>query len=159
MRTSLLKLTAFLALASAVVVAQQKTPHDPAEMAQHHINMLAKHLSLSPQQQQQATALFTQTSATVQPLHDAMKTAHQNLHDAVQKNDTASIEQISNTIGNLMAQITAAEAKAHAAFYQTLTPEQQTKLGQMDMHHGPGMHGHGMHEHGGMEGHPPGASF
>jgi hypothetical protein len=48
-----------------------------------------------------------------------------------------------------MAQITMAEAKAHAAFYQTLTPEQQTKLSQMDMHHGR-MHGHGMHEHGGM---------
>jgi len=149
MRTSLLKFIAFLALTSAFVAAQQKNPPDPAEMAQHHINMLTKQLSLSPQQQQQATALFTQTAAGIKPLHDAMHTAHQNLHDAVQKNDTASIEQISNTIGNLMAQITMAEAKAHAAFYQTLTPEQQTKLGQMDMHHGR-MHGHGMHEHGGM---------
>jgi len=43
----------------------------------------------------------------------------------VQIDDSAGIEQAANTIGNLTAQMTAAHAKAQAAFYQTLTPEQQ----------------------------------
>jgi Spy/CpxP family protein refolding chaperone len=61
----------------------------------------------------------------------------------VEKNDTAAIEQSSNAIGNLMAQMTAAHAKADAAFYQTLNPDQQNKMKEMESHHrGMGMHGH-----------------
>ena len=70
---------------------------------------------------------------------------------------TAAIEQISSNIGNLTAQQTAAHAKAMATFYQTLTPEQQTKFTQM-VHEGHSM-GMEMHRHGGMGGPPPGASF
>jgi Spy/CpxP family protein refolding chaperone len=86
-----------------------------------------------------------------------MRTAHQNLQAAIQKNDTAAIEQISNNIGSLMGQMTAAHAKAEAALYQTLTPEQQTKLHELESHHrgGPG----GMHGFGGPGGPPPGSSF
>src|SRR4029077_2198951 len=144
----------FLAVTSMIAAAQHGNPPEPAEMAQHRVSFLTKQLSLSAQQQQQATSIFTEAANNSKPLHDQLHTAHQNLHAAVQKNDAASIEQISNTIGNLMAQITMAEAKAHAAFYQTLTPEQQSKLSQMDIHHGMGMHGHG-----GPGGPPPGTSF
>src|SRR4029077_3096463 len=140
----------FLAVTSMIAAAQHGNPPEPAEMAQHRVSFLTKQLSLSAQQQQQATSIFTEAANNSKPLHDQLHTAHQNLHAAVEKNDTASMEQISNTIGNLMAQMTLAEAKAHAAFYQTLTPEQQSKLSQMDIHHGPGMHGHGW---------PAGASF
>jgi Spy/CpxP family protein refolding chaperone len=154
MRTNLLKVTAILAVMSAFVAAQQRQPHDPAEMVQHHVEHLTKALSLTTQQQQQATTIFTEAQNSSKPLHDQLSTAHDNLHAAVQKNDTAAIEQISNTIGNLMAQQTMAHAKAMAAFYQTLTPEQQSKFSQMAEHHGSGMHKHGWHG-----GPPPGASF
>ena len=154
MRTTHLKVIVFLALTSVFVSAQQRTPPDPAEMAQHRISFLTKQLSLSPQQQQQATTIFSQVSNNAKTTHDQMRTAHDSLKAAIQKNDTAGIEQAANTIGNLTAQMTVAHAKAQAAFYQTLTPEQKTKMEELESHRGRGMRGHG---HGGPGGPPPGA--
>lgn len=154
MRTTLLKVLPFLALAGVLAAAQHRNPPDPAQMLQHHVDMLTRRLSLTTQQQQQATSIFTEAENNSKTVRDQMHAAHESLHAAVKKNDTAAIEQISNSIGNLTAQQTMAHAKAMAAFFQTLTPEQQTKLSQMESEHGPGMH-----RHGGPGGPPPGASF
>jgi Spy/CpxP family protein refolding chaperone len=157
MRTTLLKVTTFLALASIFAMAQHGNPPDPAKMAQHHIDFLTKQLSLTPQQQQQATTIFSEVANNAKAAHEQMRTAHDGLKAAIQKNDSAGIEQAANTIGNLTTQMTLAHAKAQAAFYQTLTPEQQTKMNDLESHHGMG-HGHGF-GHGGPGGPPPGASF
>lgn len=154
MRTNLLKVVAFLALASVFATAQRRTPPDPAEMAQHHINFLTKQLSLTAEQQQQATTIFSNIQNNAKSTHDQMRAAHDSLKVAIQKNDSAGIEQAANSIGNLTAQMTAAHAKAQAAFYQILTPEQQAKMNDMEADHG------GMHRRfgpGGPGG--PGASF
>ena len=157
MRTTLLKVTAFLALSGIVVMAQHGNPPDPAKMEQHHIDFLTKQLSLTPQQQQQATTIFGEIASNAKGTHEQMRAAHDNLKAAIQKNDTAGIEQAANTIGNLNTQMILAHAKAQAAFYQILTPEQQAKMNDMESrHHGMGMHGHGF-RHGGPGG--PGASF
>jgi Spy/CpxP family protein refolding chaperone len=158
MRTTLLKVTAFLALAGIVVMAQQGNPPDPAKMAQHHIAFLTRQLSLTPQQQQQATSIFSETANNAKGTHDQMRAAHDNLKAAIQKNDPAAIEQAANTIGTLTTQMTVAHAKAQAAFYQILTPDQQAKMNDMESHHGMGMRRHGF-GHGGPGGPPPGASF
>jgi len=159
MRKTLVKLVSFLALASMCAMAQQhRNPPDPAEMVQNQVGFLTKHLSLTTQQQQQATTIFTEAANNGKTFHDQMRTAQQNLQTAVQKNDTASIEQISNSIGTMMGQMTAAHSKAEAAFFQTLTPEQQAKMNEMHSHHGgPGRHGHGGMGMGGPGGPPPGA--
>jgi Spy/CpxP family protein refolding chaperone len=144
MRTTLGKVITFLALTSVCVMAQHRTPPDPAQMVQHRVDFLTKHLSLNAQQQQQATSIFTEAANGAKTFHQQMRTAHQNLQAAVEKNDTAAIEQSSNAIGNLMGQMTAAHAKADAAFYQTLNPDQQSKMKEMEAHHrGMGMHGRG----------------
>jgi Spy/CpxP family protein refolding chaperone len=158
MRTTLLKVTAFLVLASMFAMAQHGNPPDPAKMAQRHLDFLTKQLSLTTQQQQQAATIFSEVGNTAKATHEQMKTAHDGLKAAIQKNDTAAIEQAANTIGTLTTQMTVAHAKAQAAFYQTLTPEQQTKMNELESHHGMGMR-RGMHGHGGPGGPPPGASF
>jgi Spy/CpxP family protein refolding chaperone len=157
MRTNLLKVTVFLALASVFALAQNVNPPDPATMAQHHIDFLTKQLSLTAQQQQQATTIFSAVANNAKATHEQMRTAHDSLKAAIQKNDAAGIEQAANTIGNLTTQMTVAHAKAQAAFYQTLTPEQQTKMNDLESHHGMGR-GHGF-GHGGPGGPPPGASL
>jgi Spy/CpxP family protein refolding chaperone len=160
MRTTLLKVTAFLALTSMFAMAQHGNPPDPEKMAQHHLDFLTKQLSLTAQQQQQATTIFSGVANNAKATHDQMRTAHDSLKAAIQKNDTAGIEQAANTIGTLTTQMTVTHAKAQAAFYQTLTPEQQTKMNELEsQHHGMGRHGMGMHGHGGPGGPPPGASF
>jgi Spy/CpxP family protein refolding chaperone len=159
MRTTLLKVMAVLALASVFAAAQHRNPPDPAKMAQRHLSFLTTQLSLTQQQQQQASTIFSEAANNAKATHDQMRTAHDSLKAAIQKNDSAGIEQAANTIGNLTTQMITAHAKAQAAFFQTLTPDQQTKMNEIEaQHHGMGMHRHGF-GHGGPGGPPPGASF
>lgn len=154
-KNSLKVLAAFLALTGLLAYAQrQHQPPDPAQMVQHRVNFLTDKLGLSPTQQQQATNIFTSELTAGKPLHDQMKTAHESLQAAVKKNDNAGIEQAAGTIGSLTSQMISARSKADAAFYQTLTPDQQSKYAQMHGH-GPGMHGFPGHGGPGGPGGPP----
>ncbi len=150
MKKPLFASVVLMLFASALLFAQTtstRTPPTPAERAQHRVQFLTNMLSLTAVQQQQATTIFTNAGTAEDTVHNSMKTAHQSLHDAIKSNDTAAIDQWSNTIGGLSGQLVSIEAKAHAALYQTLTPDQQAKLEKMPMMmHGP----HGGHPGMGM---------
>jgi hypothetical protein len=150
MKTNSIKLfVAFLALAGMAQAQRHHQPPDPAQMAQHRVSFLTTKLGLSSSQQEQATTIFTNEMSAGQSLRGQMKTAHQNLDAAIQKGDSAGIEQASNNIGNLTSQMIAAHSKAEAAFVQTLNPDQQNTYHQM---HKSGWGGHGYHERGGPGG-------
>ena len=140
---------AILAMGVQALVAQEPSgphqgPPDPAAMAQHRVQFLTNELSLTSQQQQQALTIFTTAATSQSSMHESMKTAHDSLQTAIKANDSNGIAQAANTIGNLTAQATVTQAKASAALYAILTPDQQTKFSQMESH-GPGMRmaGHG----------------
>ncbi len=128
-------LTAFLltsALATSPLFAQGPgNGRGPGRMVDRRVNMLTTFLSLTPNQQTQATTIFTSAGASAAAVRVTLQSARQSLANAEKTNDTAAIDQAAATIGNLTAQLTAAESKANAAFYQTLTPDQQTKLNQI----------------------------
>jgi Spy/CpxP family protein refolding chaperone len=105
-----------------------RNPPNPANMVQRRINFLTTFLSLASNQQTEATTILTSATQAEAVVGSSLRTARQSLADAVTKNDTNAIDQASATIGNLTAQLTSIEAKADAAFYQILTPDQQTKL-------------------------------
>jgi Spy/CpxP family protein refolding chaperone len=167
MKKSLLKVlavTGILGLASLAIFAQMPK-HDPAQRIQHHVDFLTKKLGLTPAQQQQATTIFTNQATAAKAMHEQMKTAHDNLKAAIAKNDSAAIDQAAAAIGNDTTQMISARAKAHAAFVQTLNPDQQKTLtdmeGKMHGRGGWGRHGrgHGMGPGGpgmGPGGPPPG---
>jgi Spy/CpxP family protein refolding chaperone len=71
------------------------------------------------------------------------------LSSAIKTNDTAAIDQAAATIGNLTAQMISNHAKAQAAFFQILTPDQQAKMTQFESRHehfgGPEGMGRGAH--------------
>jgi Spy/CpxP family protein refolding chaperone len=122
-------------LATGFLIAQGPPgPPDPATMAQHQVKFLTTVLSLTSAQQQQALTIFTNAANSESGVHESMKSAHETLNAAVKDNDGAGITQAATNIGNLMAQIVAAHAKANAAFYQLLTPDQQTKFNQLEDH-------------------------
>jgi Spy/CpxP family protein refolding chaperone len=104
---------------------------DPATLVQHRVNFLTTILSLTAAQQQQAMTIFTDAATTALTVRSNLKTAHQSLGNAVKSNDISSIDQVSITIGNLTAQQVSTKAKANAAFYQILTPDQQAKFNQI----------------------------
>jgi Spy/CpxP family protein refolding chaperone len=129
-----------LVAVATIVFAQGVPKHDPQQHIQNHLKFLTTVLSLTQQQQQQATTIFTNAAGNHQQIYASMKTAHESLQTAIKNNDGAGIEQASTQIGNLVAQMTASHAKAQAAFYQILTPEQQTKFNELQAEG----HGHGM---------------
>ncbi|MFB3813165.1 MAG: Spy/CpxP family protein refolding chaperone [Terriglobales bacterium] len=133
-----------LACATPMLAQNPPKPPDPATMAQRRVQFLTTLLSLNGAQQQQATTIFTNAASTHTTIHENMKTARQNLANAVRNNDTAVIDQLAATIGNLTTQATATHAKAQAAFFQILTPDQQTKLTELERErHGPHFMGMG----------------
>jgi len=115
---------------------------NPGRFVQQRVNRLTTVLSLTAAQQQQATTIFTNAASAEVSVHSSMQAAHQALKTAVQANDPAGIEQAAATIGSLTAQTTTNQAKADAAFYQILTPAQQSKLTEFESenhgHMGPG---------------------
>jgi Spy/CpxP family protein refolding chaperone len=114
-----------------------------AHMVQHRLNYLTTVLSLTSAQQTQVKTVLTNATASGASTHSAMKAAHDALKTAIHSNDAASMEQASNTIGTMMAQEVLAHAKTEAAIYQVLTPEQQTKMTQLESMGPHGAHGFG----------------
>jgi Spy/CpxP family protein refolding chaperone len=161
MKSTLSKVVLFAVIAGAIAAAQNHhQPPDPATRIQDHINFMTTVLSLTPAQQQQATTIFTSEANAAKTIHEQMKSAHDALNTAIQKNDTAGIDQSAATIGSLTTQMISSHAKAQATFNQTLTPDQQAKMKTLHshehgMHGGPGMHGMG----GGPMGGGPGGQF
>jgi Spy/CpxP family protein refolding chaperone len=97
---------------------------------QRRIQFLTTLLSLSTDQQNQATTIFTNAANAQSAQRTSMQTARQALNDAVKANNGAGIDQAAATIGNLTTQATSIQAKADAAFYQILSADQQAKLTQ-----------------------------
>ena len=128
-------------VATTLLIAQPGPP-DPAKMVQHRVQFLTTMLNLTQAQQTQATTIFTNAFQSQSTTMQNMKSAHDALQAAVKGNDGAAIDQAATTIGNLTAQMTAAHAKADAAFLQTLSADQQAKFLQLE-HRGPGMRMHG----------------
>jgi Spy/CpxP family protein refolding chaperone len=121
--------------------------HNPAAMIDHRVNTMSTVLTLNASQQTQVRTILTNEATAESGFRTSMKAAHTTLKTAIQSNDAASIEQISSTIGTITAQSTASHAKAQAAIYALLNPEQQTKAAQVPEllggPGGPGGFGHG----------------
>lgn len=145
MRKLVITIPLLLALGASFMLAQapQQTPQppDPATRVQRHVKMLTTILSLTSAQQQQATTIFTNAESSASSLHQQMRTERHNLNAAVKSNNTGAIDQIASTIGSLTAQMTSTQAKAHAAFYQILTPDQQQKVTELESEHPGGFPG------------------
>jgi Spy/CpxP family protein refolding chaperone len=127
-----LLLSACMASLAAQTAPAQPTAPDRATKAQRHVQFLTDLLSLNETQQQQAATLFANSATANQSLMKDLMAARTSLNDAVKSNNTTAINQASTIIGDLTAQLAASEGKTKAAFYQLLTPEQQTKLTEFE---------------------------
>ncbi len=118
-------------------------PPTPAERAQHQVKALTTLLSLTSAQQQQATTIYISAAKAEQAIHQSEKDVQESLHSAIKNNDTATIDEISSTLAQSMAQSTSIKAKADAAFYQILSVEQQSKFSDLESQHLGGLDGPG----------------
>ena len=118
-------------------------PPSPAERVQHQVKALTTLLSLTSAQQQQATTIYLSSAKAEQAVHQSEKDVQESLHTAIKNNDTATIDEISSTLAQSMAQLTSIKAKADAAFYQILSVEQQGKFSDLESQHLGGLDGPG----------------
>jgi len=109
--------------------AAYKVPKSAGKQARY-LNSLTALLSLNTAQRQQAAAIFTGAANARVSVHSSLKAARKALRDAVKSNDTGSISQVSTALGSLTSQHISYGALANAAFFQLLTPDQQSKLAQ-----------------------------
>lgn len=120
------KLITFGLLCAGLTLAQRTAP-DPGAMVQRQVGRLTQTLGLNTDQQGKATTLFTNAHAANESVMTGLREAHQSLATAIKNNDAGSIATLSTQIGTLTAQMTANNAKADAALYAILTPDQQAK--------------------------------
>ena len=99
-------------------------------MIQKRVAKMTALLTLTPAQQTQVTSILTNAAGS-RADRGSMKQVRAQMRTAIEANDTATIEQASNTIGNIAAQNAAARAKTAAAIYQILTPDQKAKAAQL----------------------------
>ena len=124
----------FAALAAGLTLTQasaQNGQFDPAQMIQMRVERMNDDLKLSKAQQKQITGIYTDAQAANQSVMGGMREANQALSAAIKSNDANAMSQAANTIGTLTAQMTVNNAKAEAAVYAALTPDQQAKYQPM----------------------------
>lgn len=124
------------ALAAAMAMAQMRggfggAQPDPARMVEARVAMLAQALGLTEAQKAQALKLFTDAQEAGQKFREEIQVARQEMQTAIKANDLAAIERNAREIGTATGEMTVIEARAQAAFYASLTPEQKTKYDQM----------------------------
>jgi len=123
----ILSLTAITAGLSLTQALAQNGPPDAAAMVEMRVERLNEMLKLSKAQQKQVSAIYLDAQTANQPVMGGMREANQALAAAIKSNDTNAMSQAANTIGTLTAQMTVNNAKAEAAVYAQLTPDQQAK--------------------------------
>ena len=72
-----------------------------------------------------------QARTAAQPVRQQLQQGRQSLATAVKNNDTVQIQSLAAAQGALQGQALAIQSAAKAKFYAILTPDQKTKLDQM----------------------------
>lgn len=144
---------AVLLAAATLLPAQMRgpagSPPDPEKFAQMRAERLAQMLSLTEAQKSQALKIFTDAQTAAERYRQEMQTAREALQSAIRTNNVAAIERAARDIGAATAEISSIDARAEAAFYALLTPEQKEKYdsmpgrGRFPGGMGPGMAGQG----------------
>jgi Spy/CpxP family protein refolding chaperone len=125
----------FTTLSASILFGQtfstSTNPPTPAQMVSNLVARLTALLTLTTAQQTQATTIFTNEQAAVSALATSMQTAQTALQTAIKSNDQSGIVTEATQIGALTTQQVEDSAKASAAFYAILTPDQQTKYNEL----------------------------
>jgi Spy/CpxP family protein refolding chaperone len=134
MRRNLLGLAVVAALAAGAVLAQTGQAglgKGRAGLGANLRQRVIKALNLTADQKTQAKAIFQAAKTAGAPIRTQLQTARQDMAAAIKAGDSGKIQSIATAAGPLQAQLMANRADAMAKFYAILTPDQKTKLDQM----------------------------
>lgn len=106
-------------------------------MGEHFTGFLADYLNLSDQQQQQIKGIMAAEKPKIDPLMADLKQAHQDIKAAMESGtlDQTKALSIVDAHKNSFAQLLVEHASIHQQILGVLTPDQQTKLKELEQRH------------------------
>ncbi len=107
------------------------------------VDRMSAALNLTPQQRDQAKAIFTAERANASAIRQQLRQERKSVQSAIQTGKPpAEIQQLAKNEGPALADLARMRAAAFARFYAVLTPAQQQKLAslhqQWRQHHAAG---------------------
>jgi Spy/CpxP family protein refolding chaperone len=132
---------ALTAFSASLLFGQNDGPAPTAaQMVTNQVARLTALLTLTTAQQTQATTIFTNEQTALSAINTSLQTANTALQTAIKNNDLTGIITQATQIGAQTTQQVEAQAKADAALYAILTPDQKTKYDEL---HSVGLGGRG----------------
>jgi Spy/CpxP family protein refolding chaperone len=140
MTRRLLNIAAAMTLVTGLACAQEQglavntetQTLSPAAKLARRLVMLTKVLDLTEVQVAAAKEIFSDALVQDKAVRVPLEGLYEELKTAVRSNDTAAIQTIAASIGDVRGQVVAINAKARAKFILLLTPEQLAKLEALD---------------------------
>jgi len=105
-------------------------------MEGHMMGYFAKHLDLTDAQRTQMKAVMQKEHTTTKPLMQQVHQMDQQLRQYVEGTyDEAKVQALVSQQAQTLVQVKVQETRVHNELYQLLTPDQQTKLKEMEANH------------------------
>jgi len=102
-------------------------------MEGHRMGFFAKALNLTDEQKTQMKAIMQKEHPAMKPLFLQERQVDQQLRQYVQGTfDEAKVRGLATQKAQIQVELTVAETRVHNQMYQLLTPEQQSKLKEME---------------------------
>jgi Spy/CpxP family protein refolding chaperone len=111
---------------------QQRQGRDTfREVAEKRLDELANLLNLTADQRQKARSILQNARLEAAPVVMQLKQNHEAIHNLIATSDTAvfnqRLDQLANTEGQLVSQLTRIKTRAFHEFYSMLSPDQRQK--------------------------------
>jgi len=133
----LLSIAALVLLGVAGLFAQGMHGHGPDGEFTHLLGFYADKLDLSSTQQEQMKAIWAKEKPAVQPLMQQMRQNHtaMNTLQASGPFDEAKTRALATQNAQTMIELEVQHARIKSEMLQLLTPDQKTKLQQLEAEH------------------------
>ena len=131
-------------LGSAIAKSQTTTDAPPPPpmhgyahgMHDHMMGFFARALNLTDDQKTQMKAIMEKEHPTMKPLFQQQRQIDQQLRQYVQGTyDEAKVRALATQKAQVEVEITVQHTRIHNQMYQLLTPDQQSKLKEMEANH------------------------
>jgi Spy/CpxP family protein refolding chaperone len=104
-------------------------------MGGHMFGFFADYLNLSDAQQTQAKAIMEKEHATLRPLMEQLRQAHEQLRQYEEgAYDEAKVRALAAQESQTRIELTVQETRIHSELFQLLTPDQQAKMKEFEAH-------------------------
>ena len=115
-------------------------------MEGHRMGFFGKALNLTDEQKAQMKTIMQKEHPAMKPLFQQQRQIDQQLRQYVQgPYDEAKVRALATQKAQVQIELTVAETRVHNQMYQLLTPDQQSKMKEMEANHETRMQKH-MHE-------------